>query len=93
MAMDQDKIMETLFDGLDGSPSSPRDDGALLAPSSTELNGEELDISDIKTVKQLYEKLQQVYPPVEPAGTLARALLLLRCCAHTMPFRRHRCDL
>ena len=35
----------------------------------------ELDISDIKTVKQLYERLQQVYPPVEPAGTLHA-----RCC-------------
>ena len=27
MTTDQDKIMETLFDGLDGSPSGPRDDG------------------------------------------------------------------
>ena len=52
---------------------------AQEAPSSPELNGVELDISDIKTVKQLYKKLQQVYPPVEPAGkTLASALLLLR---------------
>ena len=30
-------------------------------------DGVELEMSDVKTVKQLYEQLQRIIPPVEPA--------------------------
>ena len=47
------------------------DDESLLASPTTQQNteGEELDMSDCKTVKQLYDQLQRILPPVWPAGT------------------------
>ena len=64
-------VSDTTLLPIEEHNKNDEDDESLLASPTTQQNteGEELDMSDCKTVKQLYDQLQRIPPPVWPAGT------------------------